>query len=167
LVERTLLLNTSYEPLLILGWQRALTLVVLGKAEVVSEYTRLVRCKTHRIRVPSVIRLRRRVPRVRPMIRFLRSNLYARDGYQCQYCGDTLSAKDLTYDHVIPRSKGGLTCWTNIVSCCVRCNRKKGSLSLEEAGMRLLKRPVRPRVLPDSSVYGPVTPESWRFYLRA
>ena len=70
-----------------------------------------------------------------------RKNLYARDGYRCQYCGEEFAAKDLTLDHVMPKSQGGQSRWENLVACCQSCNRKKGNRTPSEAGMELLRTP--------------------------
>jgi 5-methylcytosine-specific restriction endonuclease McrA len=165
-MEQTLLLNTTYEPITIISWQRAITLVYLGKSEVLEEYNREIRCTSTQIKIPAVVRMRERVRSVKPVVRFSRQNVYLRDNFRCQYCGSEFKAAELTYDHVQPRSKGGPTNWTNIVSCCVKCNRRKGSLTPEQAGMRLLKKPSRPAALPYRGVTTNQNPPSaWKFYL--
>ncbi len=165
---RTLLLNSTYEPLKVIPWQRAVTLLWLGKVEVVRTYERDIRAVTFRIRMPAVVRLLRFIRRKRPQISFSRRNLFARDQNSCQYCGRKNDASELTYDHVTPRSQGGKTDWHNIVTCCVDCNRKKGGRTPEQAGMRLIRPPKRPERLP-----GVLTvtiglrdaPDSWRDFL--
>ncbi|MCK6510265.1 HNH endonuclease [Myxococcota bacterium] len=142
--NRTLLLNASFEPLSVIPWQRALALFFMGKVEVVEEYDHPVRSISLTMSMPSVVRLLKYVKRRYFGLRFSRQNIYARDGYQCQYCTDYFSEDELSFDHVIPRSRGGKTCWENIVSCCVSCNRRKGNRTPEEAGMRLLARPNKP-----------------------
>lgn len=166
-MHRTLLLNATYEPLMVIGWQRAVTLVFLGKSDVLEEYNRVIASANHAIKVPSVLRLRERVRRVEPVIRFSRQNIYARDRYTCQYCSKRFPSSDLTYDHVIPRCRGGRTNWTNIVTCCVTCNRHKGNKDPHEVGMRLLNKPRRPRSLPHfhNGIEHHSPPESWAFYL--
>ena len=166
--SRTLLLNSTYEPLKVITWQRAVTLLWLGKVEMVKSYDRDIRSVTFKIRMPSVVRLLRFVRRKRPQISFSRRNLFARDEQTCQYCNRHRETPELTYDHVIPRSQGGKTEWTNIVTCCVDCNRRKGGRTPEQAGMRLRRWPRRPENLP-----GMVTitigirnaPDSWRDFL--
>src|SRR5512139_1612122 len=136
---RTLLLNSTYEPLKVIPWQRAVTLLWLGKVEVVRSYDRDVRSVTFKIRMPAVVRLLRFIRRKRPQISFSRRNPFARDHGSCQYCGGKREPSDLTYDHVVPRSMGGKTDWSNIVTCCIDCNRRKGGRTPEQAGMRLLR----------------------------
>ncbi|UCH85801.1 MAG: HNH endonuclease [Candidatus Latescibacterota bacterium] len=165
--EQVLVLNASFEPLNVINWRRALKLVFLQKVEVLQESEREVRSAKLAMRVPAVVRLIRFVRFRRWDVKFSRENIYTRDKYRCQYCGEKLDARDLTCDHVVPRSKGGQTEWTNIVTCCRPCNRKKGGLSPEEAGIRLIKRPSRPSWLVGFqsrfSTHDP--PASWREYL--
>jgi 5-methylcytosine-specific restriction endonuclease McrA len=97
------------------------------------------------IQVPRVIRLYRfdRIPRRK--VRFSRRNLFARDSFQCQYCSRELPPAQLSVDHVVPRSRGGETVWDNVVTCCLRCNVKKGGRTPQEAHMKLVRRPYKPR----------------------
>jgi 5-methylcytosine-specific restriction endonuclease McrA len=160
-------LNASFEPLNVINWKRALKLVFLQKVEVLQESDKEVRAETFAMRVPAVVRLTRFVQFRRWDVKFSREKIYTRDKYRCQYCGDTLDARDLTCDHVVPRSKGGLTEWTNIVACCRPCNRRKGGQTPEQAGLKLIKRPARPSWLigfqSRFSTHDP--PASWREYL--
>ena len=135
----TLLLNSSYEAIRIISAKRALTLVCKGKA-VVELPTELEVYPG--ICLPSVVRLRehRYIP-IRMQI-VTRKNLYMRDSYRCQYCGDKFQGDELTLDHIIPKSRGGKNSYENLVSCCVSCNRKKDDRTPEEAGMPLLNRPL-------------------------
>jgi 5-methylcytosine-specific restriction endonuclease McrA len=166
--ERTLLLNSSYEPLKVITWQRAVTLLWLGKVEVVREYDGFVRAISFKIRMPAVVRLLRFIRRKRPQVSFSRRNLFLRDDAHCQYCGSKRDTSDLTYDHVVPRSQGGRTEWTNIVTCCVDCNRRKGGRTPEQAGIRLLRAPRRPEHLPGVltiTIALNTAPEAWRDFL--
>jgi 5-methylcytosine-specific restriction endonuclease McrA len=166
--SRTLLLNSTYEPLKVISWQRAVTLLWLGKVEVVRTYDRDVRAVTFRVRMPAVVRLLRFVRRRRPQISFSRRNLFARDDARCQYCGRREELPHLTYDHVVPRSQGGRTDWTNIVTCCIPCNRRKGGRTPDQAGMRLLQVPKRPDYLPGVftvTIGLRNAPDSWRDFL--
>jgi len=167
IMEQVLLLNLSYEPLKVINWKKAITLLCLGKVEVIEEYGRDIRSVTLTIRLPSVVRLLRMVKRPRRPVRFSRQNIYARDRHRCQYCGRRLPLEDLTYDHVLPRSRGGKTEWENIVTCCVTCNRKKGGKTPEEAHMRLIRTPSRPTWVPALRVTIGVKeiPTTWRDYL--
>src|SRR4051794_20305346 len=119
---RTLLLTQGYEPIQIISWQRAITLIALDKVEVVEEYdTPLLRAQSIVINVPAVVRLRKTFRRHAKLVKFSRVNIYARDNYRCQYCALKCTTDELTYDHVVPRSKGGRTTWDNIVSACYLC----------------------------------------------
>jgi len=133
-----LVLNASYEPLHVCAARRALTLIVKDAAHIQEHAGREVHAG---IMFPTVIRLKayRKVPhRVQVLTR---RSILVRDGYQCQYCGSTFSAMELTLDHVIPRSRGGLSTWENLVACCSADNRRKADRTPEEAGMPLLRRP--------------------------
>jgi 5-methylcytosine-specific restriction endonuclease McrA len=166
-MENVLLLNASYEPLRVINWRRALTLLFAGKVEVLEEYGREVHSVSLTIRLPAVVRLHSLI-RVRARgVKFSRQHIYARDKYECQYCGSRLPPGELTYDHVIPRSRGGQTDWTNIVTCCIACNRRKGGKPLEQSGMLLLRPPKKPTWSPYVSLTLGVRnpPESWRNYL--
>jgi 5-methylcytosine-specific restriction endonuclease McrA len=165
---RTLLLNSTYEPLKVISWQRAITLFWLGKVEVIRTYDRDVRSVTFKIRMPAVVRLLRFIRRKRPQISFSRRNLFARDANTCQYCGNKRESSELTYDHVTPRSLGGHTDWQNIVTCCIDCNRRKGGRTPEQAGMRLLRPPRRPEKLPGVltiTIGLHSAPDAWRDFL--
>ena len=168
-MEQTLLLNATWEPLKVVHWQKALTLWCQGKVEVVASYDREVRSVSLSFRLPSVIRLLRRI-RIRRAIDdvpFSRANIYARDHCTCQYCGVRHSAADLTFDHVIPVAQGGRKNWDNIVAACVSCNRRKGGRTPEQAGMSLIRVPKRPSKAPAVRLTIGLrhTPDSWRDYL--
>jgi len=143
---RTLLLNAGYEPMMLVGWQRALCLVLSDKAEIVEEYSDVVRTISKSYKMPSVIRLNRYV---RFITRFgvakcNRRNILIRDQYRCQYCGILCSNRTASIDHIIPRSKGGTTDWFNVVLACHDCNRSKGNKSVKEAGFKLRSKPKAP-----------------------
>lgn len=164
---RTLLLSQAYEPIKVINWQRAVTLLFLGKVEVIEEYDGFASSSIIVIKIPAVVRLLRMFKRDRKPVRFSRMNIYARDKYTCQYCGKKQLISDLTYDHVIPRSQGGRTHWGNIVSACSFCNRQKGGRTPAQAGMKVLKAPVQPKQVPAVTfrVNSGNTPEAWRSYL--
>jgi len=166
-MEHVLLLNITYEPLRIINWKKAITLLLLGKVEVLEEYGREIRSVSFTIRLPSVVRLLRMVKRPKAPVKFSRQNIYARDKYRCQYCGQKFPSDELTYDHVIPRSRGGKTEWENIVTCCVDCNRRKGGRTPSEAGMKLIRKPVKPTWVPGLRITIGIrqVPQSWRDYL--
>ena len=114
----------SYFPLSLLSWQDAITAVFKDHVSVVAEYDKWVSSPSTKMRLPSVVALRDYVP-LPKRVAFTRFNVFLRDRFRCQYCGETFSAKDLTFEHVSPRSKGGETSWTNIVAACDPCNVKK------------------------------------------
>jgi len=146
----TLALDTSYVPVARVHWQRAVTLLFMGKVEVVEEYDdKDVKSVTFSIKMPSIVRFLRALKSKRRAIKFSRENVFARDSGKCQYCGLKLARPEATYDHVVPRAQGGLTSWDNVVICCVPCNRKKGNQTPAQARMKLLSTPVRPKKLPD------------------
>ena len=168
-MEQTLLLNATYEPLKVVHWQKAITLWVQGKVEIVSVYDREIRSVSFSMKLPSVIRLLRRI-RIRRAIEhvpFSRANIYARDDHQCQYCGGAHSTAELTFDHVVPVAQGGRKDWENIVTCSITCNRKKGGRTPELAGMRLRRVPKRPARAPAIRITFGLrnAPESWRDYV--
>lgn len=170
-MEETLVLNASYEPLARVPWQRALTLLFSGKVEVVEEYEdKTIRSVTFELRMPSVVRFLRYLKRHKPVIRFSRENVYARDGGTCQYCRKRVSRAEATYDHVLPRSKGGRTGWDNIVISCLKCNQRKGGRTPAEARMDLKTLPGKPTRLPDglriTLRFEKGMPHSWQNWLR-
>ena len=168
-MEQTLLLNATYEPLKVVNWQKAITLLCQGKVEVISVYDREIRAVTFRIKLPSVIRLLRyiKIKRRFDYVPFSRANIYARDGHQCQYCGDDFSTNELTFDHVVPVAQGGRKDWENIVTCCVSCNRRKGGRTPHEARMHLVRFPRRPESIPAIRITIGLrnAPDSWRDFL--
>ena len=168
-MEHTLLLNATYEPLKVVNWRKAVTLWCQGKVEVISVYDREVRSVSISFKLPSVIRLLRyiRIKRSFDYVPFSRANIYARDNYTCQYCSETMSTGELTFDHVVPVTHGGRKDWENIVTCCISCNRRKGGRTPHQAGMRLVRSPRRPKRAPAIRITVGLrnAPESWRDYL--
>lgn len=166
-MEHVLLLNITYEPLRIINWKKAITLLCLGKVEVIEEYGKEIHSVSFAIKLPSVVRLLRIVRKPKSPVKFSRQNIYARDRYKCQYCGSKLPTEDLTYDHVLPKSRGGRTVWENIVTSCIDCNRKKGGRIPSEASMRLIRKPTRPTWVPAIriTIGFKKIPTTWRDYL--
>lgn len=164
---QTLMLTNDYAPLKVISWKRAIELLTLGKVEIIEEYDQEVRSAYLVIKIPAVVRLLKRFRRHAKPVKFSRVNIYGRDNYKCQYCGTTCKMDDLTYDHVLPRSQGGKTEWENIVSCCVKCNSRKGGRTPEQAKMKLLKKPVRPTATPAVVIQlsRKNIPDAWRDYL--
>lgn len=141
-----LVLNSNYEPLNICNLRRALGLILLGKADVLHTDSREIHTSRGTFVSPSVVRLRYLVKRPRPELHLSRRSIFARDNYTCQYCGAV--GGNLTVDHVVPKRLGGETSWENLVCCCRKCNAKKGDKTLEQAGMRLLRPPRKPKYIP-------------------
>lgn len=166
-MNATLLLNASFEPIKIISWQRAVTLMFLNKVEVVNSYERDIRSVSFAIKMPAVVRLLRYVKLQRRHPPLSRLNLLARDGFRCQYCERTLSYKEATIDHVLPRSQGGTTHWKNVVTACHPCNRKKGGRTPLQAHMKLLAEPHEPEWLPVLTVrFYHNLPPSWLTFLQ-
>lgn len=166
-MTQTLMLSQGYEPIKVVSWQRAITLLMLGKVEVIEEYDREIRSTSVVIKMPAVVRLLGAFRRRKKQVRFSRINIYGRDKYSCQYCSVPISMADGTYDHVVPRSQGGQTEWTNIVTCCSPCNLKKGGRTPKQAGMKLRKEPIRPTWVPIMlvNVSKESAPDAWASYL--
>jgi len=114
-MEQTLLLNASYEPLKVVHWQKAITLWCQGKVEVIAVHDREIRAVSVSFKMPSVIRLLRfvKIKRRFDYVPFSRANIYARDNHTCQYCSEAYSTADLTFDHVVPVAQGGRKDWEN------------------------------------------------------
>lgn len=130
----------SYYPLSLWPWQEAIKAVFLDRVSIIAEYDEVVRSQRAEFRIPSVVVLRDFV-RPQKRVAFTRFNLFLRDEFCCQYCG---SKGDLTFDHVVPRSRGGKTSWENVVAACSPCNLKKANRSLKSCGMRLRHVPRPP-----------------------
>jgi len=141
-----LVLNNNYQPLNVTNVNRAIAMLYLGKAEVVRTDSVVFRAEKMVVEAPTVVRLRQYIRRPVPVLRPSRKSILARDDHSCQYCGETHGA--LTIDHVIPKDRGGGSDWDNLVCCCTKCNNIKGNRTPEEAGMRLRRRPRRPKYIP-------------------
>jgi len=158
----------SYFPLSLWSWQDAIKAVFLDRVNVVSEYDRTIRSPSREIRLPSVISLKEFAPLSRRPA-FTRFNVFLRDRFTCQYCGQRFPTHELTFDHVIPRCKGGRTTWENVVTACGSCNLRKGSLLPHQAGMPLIRHPMQPTAFQLQDVGRAFPPnylhESWRDFL--
>ena len=158
----------SYFPLSLWPWQEAVKAVFLDRVNIVANYDRTVHSPSFRMRLPSVISLKTYVHTGhRPA--FTRFNVFLRDRFSCQYCGDRFPTQELTFDHVIPRSRGGRTTWDNVVSACSDCNLTKSNRLPKESGMFPRRRPVQPstyqlqqhgRAFPPNYLH-----EGWRDFL--
>lgn len=126
----------------------------------------MIRSVSFAVRVPRVLRLLNYDKVPKQSLRFNRRNLFARDGNQCQYCGKHYSLSQLSFDHVIPKSRGGATNWENVVCCCLTCNGRKGDRSPEESGLKLIRQPRRPKQNPllSQKLANPKY-ESWKSFI--
>jgi len=152
---RTLVLSPWAAPNRIASWQEAICLIVLGKAHVVESYHATehdpATSQHWTIPIPAVVQLTTDIDYNKTSVKFSRSNVLARDKYRCCYCpphSSRKTAKELTYDHVVPRSKGGKTTWNNIVMACKPCNRRKANRTPQAAGMKMHFKPYVPESLP-------------------
>ena len=161
--QRVLVLNQDYSPMSVCTVQRAFLLIYLDKAEMInSAADQFLRTVTKNFPMPSVIRIHKYVAVPYRGVVMTRHNIFKRDKYQCQYCGTN---KDLTLDHVMPRSRGGKSTWKNLVTACKSCNAGKGDFTPEEAQMTLRTIPYKPSYvmfIRDSSGY---VQDEWRPYL--
>ncbi len=160
-----LVLNRSFFAVQVITWQRALSLVYLDHARVVDEDYRtytfedwrelstmvnknpsgFIHTPSFKIAIPDVISLRYFDGLPKAEVKFTRRNIYEHYNHRCAYCGHKYNTSELNLEHVVPRSRGGKTDWSNVVTACITCNLKKGSRLPDEAGMRLLVRPTKPK----------------------
>ncbi|MBD3343531.1 MAG: HNH endonuclease [Chitinivibrionales bacterium] len=171
----SLVLNTAGIPVSIVSWQRAVTLYYAEKAIILAEYEdKLIHSISFSIKAPAVIQclktdyMPRRFVRILP---FSRRNVYIRDNGHCMYCGKKVSLANFTFDHVIPKCRGGKSTWTNVVVSCMRCNTRKGGRYVSASGMTLLRNPFAPQLdkaAPAnlvSRVAAEIPHESWEDYI--
>jgi 5-methylcytosine-specific restriction endonuclease McrA len=160
---KVLLLNGNYEPLSICSVQKAIVLLVMEKAELVSAVKdRVVRSARSSMDYPSVIRLSSYIHIPFKKVILSRKNILRRDGHQCQYCGVRTG---LTVDHIIPKSRGGEDSWENLTTACLRCNNRKGDRTPEEANLKVKRKPVRPNHVVFLRQYLGKIDKDWEPYL--
>jgi 5-methylcytosine-specific restriction endonuclease McrA len=161
---RVLVLNATYEPINVCTVRRAAVLLLKTKAEMVEQTGTTLRSEHTSMPRPVVIRLVTfvKVPRDTHRRKITRRAVFARDNWTCQYCG---AKQHLTVDHVIPRSKGGSSDWTNIVASCAPCNRRKGDHLPKQAGMHPRRTPAAPSPNVFIHVASPRIPAAWRAWL--
>lgn len=135
----------SYFPLSVWSWQEAVKALFRDSVTVLSEYDRVVRSPSFEFKLPSVLVLKEYVPAARKPA-FTRFNVFLRDEWHCQYCGSKERTSELTFDHVVPKSRGGRTSWTNIVTACRPCNTQKGHKLPGECKMYPIEDPVQPSI---------------------
>lgn len=187
---RVLVLNRLWQPVNIVGVPRAFSLLLQDHAQVINTHDgqfgmmdsdqwirycqedvptdgeAYLQTVKYRIRVPKVLLLREYSQLPVQEVKFTRENLFERDNYRCQYCGDVFVADDLNMDHVIPRDKGGRTSWENIVTSCIQCNSRKANRLPHQASMHLIRKPERPRQRPFiSSLIGNDCDAAWEHFI--
>jgi 5-methylcytosine-specific restriction endonuclease McrA len=181
--SRCLVLNSDYSPLTIVGWQKAILWSIKYEnspigVDVVDFYQHdCIKGVNKNYPIPCIVKTRKYYRINNQRVNFSRKNLFIRDGFTCQYCGIKFEIKKLTYDHVIPKSlwdykKGSPTTWTNIVTACTSCNRKKGNKMISQCGMKLQNLPIVPnksyKYLPIYDFLSTIRtdlPEEWKNYL--
>lgn len=163
LQTKVLVLNQDYQAISLCSPQRAFILCYLQKAEMLDHFGHLsIRSVAMSYQYPSVIRLTRFVRVPYRKVSLSRINVFRRDNYECQYCG---SRRQLTIDHIVPRSLGGRDSWENLVTACQECNTRKGNTPLEETGMTLRQPPFRPSYIMYLSNFTSRVHDAWRPYL--
>ncbi len=161
--DKVLILNQDFSAIALCSVNKAFVLVYLKKAETVSKAKEaFLRTINHTYPVPSVIRLQNYVRVPYHGIALSRHNIMRRDDYSCQYCG---AVKDLTLDHLLPRSRGGETSWLNLVTACMRCNTRKGNRTPEEAGLKLHRKPIKPSLQYFLKMHVNAYNQDWGTYL--
>lgn len=188
---QVLVLNRLWQPVNIVGVQRAFSLLLQDHAQVIytgdesfrmmdsaawlklseeatpgdtEAYVQTVRL---RIRVPKVLLLRSYDRLPAQEVKFNRDSLFERDDYRCQYCGNQFCEDELNMDHVIPKDRGGRTSWENIVTSCIKCNSRKANRLPHQADMHLIRKPEKPRWRPFiSSLLGQSYDEEWEHFIK-
>ena len=155
-MEKVLVLNSDYTPINVTTVIRGFVLVSKGKAEILKSSDNPIIAGYQTFVRPVIIRLLNYVRYIVKNLKINRNRVFKRDNHQCVYCG---SKRSLTIDHVVPKSKGGNNSWTNLVTCCSPCNRKKGDKTPEEANMKLQIRPYEPTLFSD--VINPSISDIW------
>ena len=164
---RVLVLNASYEPINVCTVRRAAVLVLKNRAEILEKAAFALHAESLTLPRPAVIRLTTyvRIPRDAHQRKITRRAVFARDRWTCQYCGN--ERRNLTVDHVVPRSKGGSSSWDNIVTCCAPCNRRKGDRLPNQVDMMPIRKPKAPNTTIFIHVAAPRIPAAWEQYLLA
>ena len=138
-------LDSAYRPIEIIDAIEALVMCIIGKATPVETYDKKINSPSKSFELPAVIVLKTVVKFKIATVACNRTNLLQRDGHQCQYCAKFFETKELTIDHVIPKSRGGKNTWDNLVIACKKCNQRKGSKTPKESQMFPLKKPIKPK----------------------
>lgn len=162
-MKRVLVLNQDYSPISVCSAERAFLLLYLQKAELVhDDPENKIRSINTAYPMPSVIRLQQYISIPYKSVLLSRQNVFKRDSNQCLYCGN---GKDLTLDHVLPKSRGGQSTWTNLATACKKCNSIKGDKTPEEAKMPLAQKPFRPTYVMFVCNFSGFTSKDWLKYL--
>ena len=161
--RKVLVLNQSYEPLMVINAKRAIVLIIKEKVKMLEKYSENIRSVQNSFDVPSVIRLNFYVHLKYKDIVLNRRNILKRDDYRCQYCAK--QATPLTLDHIVPKNKGGKDSWENLVAACSKCNTRKGDTLLKHMDMKLLKKPRKPSKLFQLQTYVNKKQDNWKQYL--
>ena len=161
--RKVLVLNQSYEPLMVINAKRAIVLIIKEKVKMLEKYSESIRSVQNSFDVPSVIRLNFYVHLKYKDIVLNRRNILKRDDYRCQYCAK--QATPLTIDHIVPKNKGGKDSWENLVAACSKCNTRKGDTLLKHMDMKLLKKPRKPSKLFQLQTYVNKKQDNWKQYL--
>jgi len=166
-VLRCLVLDRAFQPVTAIDWRRAVVLDVTDRVRVLEYYDDVVHTAHATFPIPAVLLTPQWLRRHPTRIPLTRGNLLMRDDHRCQYCGQQAPLRQLTVDHVMPRSRGGTTAWSNVVVACGPCNRRKGNRTPGEAGMPLPRAPAVPRALPMGrhGLWMAEPPELWQPYL--
>lgn len=147
-MSHVLVLNYDYTPLNVTSIQRGFVLVDKGKAEIIKSAENPISSGYKTYVRPVIIRLLRYITHYTRQLRANRNRIYKRDNYECVYCG---SSRNLTLDHVVPKSRGGSNNWTNLVTSCQKCNLKKADKTPEEARMKMRHKPFAPTLVSENN----------------
>ena len=161
--KAVLVLNANYSPMMICSARHAICMVYLEKVDVLVNYSEKINSPSKLFDLPSIIKIRDYVRYDNLSVDLNRKNIISRDKQKCQYCG--ISKTSLTIDHILPKGRGGIDLWENLVTACKPCNQKKGNKTPEEAGMPLIKKPKRPNRLHYFQRFITKNQSDWKPYL--
>ena len=161
--RRVLVLNQSYEPIMVIGAKRAIILILSEKVDALANYRELIHSAYLTLPLPSVIKLKQYARLRRKDIVLSRKNILKRDNHTCQYCG--VRSVPMTIDHIIPRQRGGEDSWYNLVAACVVCNTRKGNRTPRKSQMKLVKRARKPTMILHLQKFVKQFQGTWRPYL--
>lgn len=163
MIGKVLVLNSNHNPLTVCSVYRAFLLVFTNKADMLNTDASFLRSISKSFPKPSVIRIKKYINVPYKDVVLTRHNIFKRDSNKCQYCG---TSKNLTLDHLIPKSRGGKSSWKNLVSACKKCNAKKGDYTPEQVGLVLRKFPIKPSYIMFLKDAGGNLREDWQPYLK-